>query len=334
MLEQTLPTATRVRAPQAVRGAGMVALGTAIPERVVTSAEIAATLGIEEEWILARTGIRERRRAEPDALLSDYAAAAGRMALERGGVAPEDVDLVLVATMSQDQLTPNAAPIIAHQIGATRAGAIDVGAACTAWLSGVALASSYVETHRADHVLVIGADMIGRFTDPTDRGTYPLFSDGAGAVLVSPAAGRGRMGPVILGADGAEGPTLYGDWHDRILHMDGPRVFKHAVMRMKDATVEALAAADLEVEDVDLFVYHQANARILKAIGDRLGIEERKLVSTIETLGNNSAATLPIALAAAEADGRLVEGARVLLSAFGAGFTWGATVVEWGLGDA
>jgi 3-oxoacyl-[acyl-carrier-protein] synthase-3 len=330
MLEQTLPTATRVRAPQSLRGAGMVGLGTAIPERVVTSAEIAAELGIEEEWILARTGIRERRRAEPNERLADYAGAAGRMSLERAGIAPEDVDLVIVATMSQDQLTPNAAPVIAHEIGATRAGAIDVGAACTAWLSGLALASSYVETCRADHVLVIGADMIGRFTDPTDRGTHPLFSDGAGAVVVAPAA-AGRMGPVVLGADGAEGPTLYGDWHDRILHMDGPRVFKHAVMRMKDATVEALAAAELDVDDIDLFVYHQANARILKAIGDRLGIEERKLVSTIETLGNNSAATLPIALAAAEADGRLVDGARVLLSAFGAGFTWGATVVEWGL---
>jgi 3-oxoacyl-[acyl-carrier-protein] synthase-3 len=334
MLEQTLPTASRVGAPQTLRGAGMVGIGTAIPEGVVTSAEIAARIGIEEEWILTRTGIRERRRAEPHERLSDYAAAAGRMALQRAGIAPGDVDLVLVATMSQDELTPNAAPLVAHALGATRAGAIDVGAACTAWLSGLALASSYVETGRADHVLVIGADMIGRFVDPTDRGTAPLFSDGAGAVVVSPTTGRGRMGPVILGADGAEGPTLYGDWDDRILHMDGPRVFKHAVMRMKDATVEALAAAELDVEDIDLFVYHQANARILKAIGDRLGIAESKLVSTIETLGNNSAATLPIALAAAEADGRLVEGSRVLLSAFGAGFTWGATVVEWGLADA
>jgi 3-oxoacyl-[acyl-carrier-protein] synthase-3 len=333
MLEQ-VTTATRVRAPTTLRGAGLRGIGTAIPDRIVSSAEIADRIGIEEEWILTRTGIRERPQAELHERLSDYATAAGRMALERAGIAAEDLDLVLVATMSQDELTPNAAPLVAHALGATRAGAIDVGAACTAWLSALALAGSYVETGRADHVLVIGGDMISRYVDPKDRGTAPLFSDGAGAVVVSATAEPGRMGPVILRADGAEAPALYGHWHDRVLHMDGPRVFKFAVSKMRDVTVEALAAVDLGVEDVDLFVYHQANARILRAIGERLGIEDERLVSTIETLGNNSAGTLPIALAAAEADGRLVDGTRVLLAAFGAGFTWGATVVEWGLGDA
>jgi 3-oxoacyl-[acyl-carrier-protein] synthase-3 len=252
------------------------------------------------------------------------------MALERAGVTPEELDLVLVATMSQDELTPNAAPIVANLLGATRAGAIDVGAACTAWLSGLALAASYIETGRADHVLLIGADFVAKFADPYDRGTAPLFSDGAGAVVVS-ATEQGRIGPVILGADGAEALTLYGLWRDRTFRMDGPRVFKHAVARMKEAAIGALAASELEIADIDLFVFHQANARILRAIGDRLGIEDERLVSTIETLGNNSAATLPIALAAAEEDGRLTDGTRVLLAAFGAGFTWGATVVEWGL---
>jgi 3-oxoacyl-[acyl-carrier-protein] synthase-3 len=332
MLEQ-VRTVPRPLPARKLRGVGMLGIGTAIPGRVVTSAEVAANLDVDDEWIISRTGIRERRRAEPGERLSDYAAAAGRMALDRAGVAAEDVDLVLVATMSQDELTPNTAPIVANLLGATRAGAIDVGAACTAWLSGLALAASYVETGRADHVLLIGADFVAKFADPYDRGTAPLFSDGAGAVVVS-AAGSGRVGPVVLGSDGTEALTLHGLWHDRTFRMDGPRVFKHAVMRMKQATIEALAASELEIDDIDLFVYHQANARILSAIGDRLGIEDERLVSTIETLGNNSAATLPIALGAAESDGRLTDGTRVLLAAFGAGFTWGATVVDWGLGDA
>jgi 3-oxoacyl-[acyl-carrier-protein] synthase-3 len=333
MLEP-LTTATRVRAPTTLRGAGMIGIGTAIPEGIVTSAEIAARIGIEEEWILSRTGIRERPKAETHERLSDYATAAGAMALERAGIAPVDVDLVLVATMSQDELTPNAAPLVAHALGATRAGAMDVGAACTAWLSALAMAAAYVETGRADIVLVIGGDMISRYVDPMDRGTAALFADGAGAVVVAPANGPGRMGPVILGADGNEARSLYGDWEDRVLHMDGPRVFKHAVTRMKQATLEALVAAEVGLDDIDLFVYHKANARILRAIAERLGIEDERIVSTIETTGNTSAGTLPIALAAAEADGRLVDGTRVLLAAFGAGLTWGATVVEWGLGDA
>jgi 3-oxoacyl-[acyl-carrier-protein] synthase-3 len=333
MLEP-LTTVTRVRAPTTLRGAGMTGIGTAIPEGVVTSAEIAARIGIEEEWIISRTGIRERPKAEMHERLSDYATAAGAMALERAGIAPVDVDLVLVATMSQDELTPNAAPLVAHALGATRAGAMDVGAACTAWLSALALAAGYVETGRADNVLVIGGDMISRFVDPMDRGTAALFADGAGAVVVAPTAGPGRMGPVILGADGNEASSLYGHWEDRVLRMDGPRVFKHAVARMTQATIEAVAAAEVGLDDIDLFVYHQANARILRAIAERLGIEDERIVSTIETTGNTSAGTLPIALAAAEADGRLTDGTRVLLAAFGAGLTWGATVVEWGLGDA
>ena len=333
MLEP-LVEVTRVRAPTTLRGAGLIGIGTAIPEGVVTSAEIAERIGIEEEWILSRTGIRERPKAGLDERLSDYATAAGRIALERAGIAPLDVDLVLVATMSQDELTPNAAPLVAHALGATRAGAMDVGAACTAWLSALAMATAYVETRRADIVLVIGGDMISRYVDPMDRGTAALFADGCGAVVVAPANGPGRVGPVILGADGNEAASLYGDWEDRVLHMDGPRVFKHAVMRMKQATLDALDAAEVGLDDIDLFVYHQANARILRAIAERLGIDEERIVSTIETTGNTSAGTLPIALAAAEADGRLVDGTRVLLAAFGAGLTWGATVVEWGLGDA
>jgi 3-oxoacyl-[acyl-carrier-protein] synthase-3 len=302
-----------------------------LPQGRLTTAELAARYGVDEHWILARTGIRERPRAAPDERLSDYAALAGARALDAAGVAPADVDLVLVGTMTADELTPNAAPVVAHELGAVNAGAIDVGAACTAFLSGLALGAAQIESGRIGTALVIGADFITRITDYEDRRSGPLFADGAGAVVLGAGGNeRGAIGPIVLAADGSQAKTIYASNTERKLTMDGPEVFRHAVSRMTEATLEAVARAGLALDDIDLFVYHQANARITRAVGQRLGLESERVVDCIETHGNSSAATLPIALAAAREDGSLRPGARVLLSAFGAGFTWGGGVVEWG----
>jgi 3-oxoacyl-[acyl-carrier-protein] synthase-3 len=317
--------------PLALRPAAIRSVATALPEGRLTTDELAERFGISPEWILSRTGIRERRRAGPDERLSDYAARAGAAALEAAGLAAAELDLVVVATMTPDEITPNTAPIVANALGAHRAGAFDVGAACSAFLVALAQGTAQIECGRAEHVLVIGADFITRVTDYDDRKTAPLFADAAGAVVLSPGApGRGVIGPIVLGADGSHAETIIATQTERVIRMDGPEVFRHAIARMCAVTLEAVARSGLELSDIDLFVYHQANARITRALGERMELDPERVVDCIELLGNSSAATLPVALVAAEQDGRLRPGARVLLSAFGAGFTWGGAVVEWG----
>lgn len=321
--------------------AAILSVATELPPDRLTSAELADRLGVSEDWIVTRTGIRERRRARPEDRLSDYATRAGARALEAAGVQAANLDLVIVATLSQDEVTPNSAPIVAHQLGATRAGAFDVGAACTAFLAALAQGSANIESGRARHVLVIGADFVTRLVDYEDKRSAPLFADAAGAVVLGPAeAGdghvdRGSIGPIVLGADGSHAGTLFATIADRKIRMDGQEVFRHAVARMSEVTLDAVRRAGLSLDDIDLFVFHQANARITRALGERLGLDPARVVECIETLGNASAATLPVGLATAEADGRLAPGANVLLAAFGAGFTWGGGVIRWGArGDA
>jgi 3-oxoacyl-[acyl-carrier-protein] synthase III len=318
----------------APRTAAILSVATLLPEGRLTSAELAEQLGVTEEWILSRTGIRERRRARPEERLTDYATGAGERALQRANVHASELDLVLVATLSQDELTPNTAPLVAHALGAERAGGIDIGAACTSFLSGLALGAAQIESGRAERVLLIGADFITRITDYTDKRSAPLFADAAGAVVLGRSDGEnGVIGPIVLGADGSHATTIIADHADRKVRMDGPEVFRHAVKRMGDVTLAAVERAGITLQEVDLFVYHQANARITKAIGERLALPPERVVDCIEMLGNASAATLPVALEIAERDGRLKPGARVLVSAFGAGFTWGGGVVEWGGSD-
>ncbi len=306
-----------------------------IPDHRVSSAVLAEQLGTTEDWIVSRTGVRERPVALPEERLSDYAARAGAAALERAGVDASEVDLVLAATMTEDELTPYTSTLVAHELGAHHAGAFDVGAACTGFLSAVAIAAAQIEAGRCRHVLVIGADFLTRLTDPADRRATPLFGDAAGAAVFGPAGdGCGRIGPIVLGADGSEAArAIVIDHHDRKIQMDGPEVYRHAVARMVEATFEALDRAGLTLDDIDLFAFHQANRRITRALGERLGLDPERVVDCIEMLGNSSAATLPVALATAEADGRLKPGTRVLLAAFGGGFTWGGGVIEWGGGE-
>jgi 3-oxoacyl-[acyl-carrier-protein] synthase-3 len=317
--------------------ATILSVATELPPGRLSSAELAERLGVSEDWIVTRTGIRERRQARPDERLSDYAARAGARALEAAGVEAANLDLVIVATLSQDELTPNTAPIVAHALGAARAGAFDVGAACTAFLTALAQGSANIESGRAQHVLVIGADFVTRLVDYGDKRSAPLFADAAGAVVLGPSdtgdGDRGAIGPIILGADGSHAASLFATIADRKIRMDGPEVFRHAVTRMGDVTLQAVHRAGLALDDIDLFVFHQANARITRALGERLGLDPARVVECIETIGNASAATLPVGLATAQADGRLAPGANVLLAAFGAGFTWGGGVVQWGARD-
>jgi len=311
--------------------AAILSVAAELPPGRLTNAELAAQLDVTEEWIVARTGIRERRRARPDERLSDYATRAGATALAAAGVDASALDLVIVATLSQDELTPNTAPIVAHNLGAHRAGAFDVGAACTSFLTALAQGTAQIESGRATYVLVIGADFITRIVDYADKRSAPLFADAAGAVVLGPGdSERGSIGPIELGSDGSHAETLFVTVAERKIRMDGPEVFRHAVARMSEVTVDAVVRAGFTLADIDLFVFHQANARITRALGERLALEPARVVECIETVGNASAAMLPVGLTAALADGRLRPGSRVLLAAFGAGFVWGGAVVDWG----
>ena len=328
------PLNAAVDGARTVRGAGIASVAMCVPDRVIENAPIAERIGVEENWIAKRTGIRQRRIAWPEDRLSAFAAEAGQIALERAGVAPRDLDLVLVATMAADDLAPNAAPLVAEELGAAGAGAMDVGAACTGFLSALGLATAQIESRRAKNVLVIGADLLSRITDPSDRATAALLADGAGAAIVRAVDSPSRIGPVVLGSDGSHCDLITASHADRVLHMNGHDTFKHAVARMSGATLEALSLAGRRLEDVDLFVYHQANSRIIRAVGEELGLPPERTADYLAGYGNTSAATLPIALTLAEEEGRLHDGAVVLLAAFGAGLAWGATVVEWGEPDA
>jgi 3-oxoacyl-[acyl-carrier-protein] synthase III len=311
------------------QGAAIAAVAAHAPATIVPNAAIAERLGVSDEWIVRRTGIRTRHIALPEERLATHAATAGAAALARAGVPASALDLVLVATTTADEIMPNAAPLVAHALGATRAGAFDVGAACSGFLSALSAGCAQIESGRANSVLVVGADFMSRITDPGDRSTAAVFADGAGAVVLV-ASEEGRIGPIVLGADGGGADRIFVERDEQRIHMQGHETFREAVARLSLATTQAIHAAGLRPDDIDLFVYHQANGRILSAVGERLGLPADRVLDCIAEYGNTSAATLPLALAHAEAEGRLPEGARVVLGAFGAGFTWGATVVEWG----
>ena len=318
-----------------LRGAAVLSVGASLPRRSVANDEVAARIGKDDEWIFTRTGIRERRHAQDDERLTEVAAAASREALERAGVAAAELDLVVVGTLTGDERMPNAAAMLAQELGAGHAGTVEVNAACNGFLTALAIGAGQIEAGRAQQVLVVGADFISRITDRDSKQTAMLFADGAGAVVLGATPpGAGRVGPVLLRHDAASPEFLrLGRQAGATIEMDGHATFKHAVNRMAEVTVDAVVAAGLTRAEVDLFVYHQANARIVKAVGERLGLDETRVVDCIERTGNMSAASVPYALATAYAEGRVRDGDRILLSAFGGGFTWGGAVVEWGRGD-
>ena len=327
-VDATVADAALVADPLGTSTAGIAGLGIALPPNVVASDTIAARIGLAEGWIERRTGIRERRQAEPGVRVVDLAAEAASAALADADAEPSEVDTVLLATLASDDFTPNAAPQVAHAIGATGAAAMDVGAACTGFISGLTLGSALIESGRAANVLVIGAEVLSRHIDYDDRSTAGLFGDGAGAALLVPG-GASTIRRSVLGSDGAAAPYIVAPRATGLIEMDGHETFKRAVRTLATNAVETVAANDLTLEDIDLFVLHQANARILAAVGEALGVEPERVLDVIAEVGNTSAASIPLALAEARERGLLADGSKVLLGAVGAGFTWGAVVVDW-----
>ncbi|MES1194035.1 MAG: beta-ketoacyl-ACP synthase 3 [Solirubrobacterales bacterium] len=311
-------------------GAALVSVAASFPARGVPTAEIAEPLGIEADWLVRRTGVESRRRIGAGECLCDMAADAARRALADAAVEPAAVDLLLLATMTPDALTPHGAATVAAAIGATSAGTMDLNAACTGFLAALSLAVGQVESGRAQTVVVIGADAMSRVLDYDDRVTAGIFGDGAGAVVVQAVQGDSQVGPFVLEADGAAGDAIVTPWPAGPVRMEGQRTFRRAVDALVDVALRTTALAGTTVADLDLAVLHQANARITAAVGERLDLPAERVVDCIAQIGNTTAASLPTALAHAHADGRLQPGSRVLLAAFGAGLAWGGTVLTWG----
>jgi 3-oxoacyl-[acyl-carrier-protein] synthase III len=320
------PIAARLRP---LRTAGILGLGTSLPERTVANAEIAGRLGVTDRWIERRTGIGARRYAAPGQRVTDLACAAASAALEDADLEPSEIDMVLVATLAADEITPAAAPLVAHELGMANVAAIDIGAACAGSLAALAHATAWIEAGHARNVLVIGAEVLTRFVDFDDPRTAPLFADGAGALVVS-ADAAGEIGPFVLGSDGGAASAIRVTREKGVLEMEGHETFLMAVEKLSQSTREVLKLAELTLDDVDLFVYHQANSRILAAVAERLSLGSERVFDCIAGLGNTSAASVPIALGEAARAGALTPGATVVLGAVGAGLVWGATVLSWG----
>jgi len=317
-------------------------IGSNAPERILTNGELATMVDTSYEWIVARTGIRERRVARDDEALSDMALPAARAALAQAGVDPADLDLVIVATVTPDMAFPATAAIMADELGATQAGAYDLSAGCTGWMYGVAQAYGMLAGGIARRALVVGGDVLSKIVDWTDRTTCIVFGDGAGAVVLERVESGGFLG-FELGADGAGGLQLYlpaggsrapttADTvaeHGHFVHMNGREVFKFATRVLVTSAQKLLDQLGLTVDDIDLYVPHQANVRIIKHAVERLGIPEEKVVINVDRYGNTSSGSIPLALAEAVRDKRVDKGDIVLMTGMGAGLTWGSGVIEW-----
>jgi 3-oxoacyl-[acyl-carrier-protein] synthase III len=325
---------------------GITGLGAYAPERVLTNTDLEAMVETSDEWITSRTGIKERRIAASDQAASDLALPAARQALEQAGVAAEDVDLVIVATATPDMLFPATAALLADELGATGAAAYDLLAGCTGFVYALSQAYGALATGLSKKALVVGTETLSKITNWEDRSTCILFGDGAGAAVVEPVSGGGIEG-FELGADGSGGPDLCvpagGSRRPvtpealaeelQFIKMNGAEVFRFATRVMVTSAEELLAACGASVDDVDLYVPHQANKRIIDHAVKNMGLEPAKVILNIERYGNTSSASIPICLAEAQADGRLREGTRVLMSAVGAGLTWGSTYMTWTGGE-
>jgi 3-oxoacyl-[acyl-carrier-protein] synthase-3 len=306
-------------------------VGAALPVRVVPNAAFAG-LGVTDEWITTRTGIRERRRLDPDEPLGELAERAGAAALGDAGRHPSDVDHVVVATVTADLRSPGLAPGLAFRLGVPGAAALDLSAACAGFLYALDHACAVIESGRASCVLVVAAEAASRIADPGDRFTAPLFGDAAGAVVVEAAGERccAACAPaLVLGTDGARQEILYIDRDTGWVRMRGAEVYEQAVIAMAGGARKACAARGVTPADIDLFVPHQANARIIRAVLRELGFPRERTVVYVGDTGNTSSASIPVALERAQREGRLPAGTRVGMAAFGAGLTWGAAVLDW-----
>lgn len=339
-------------APGALLRTRISGVGRYVPERVLTNHDLEQMVETSDAWIVERSGIRERRIASGDETSGTMGARAAEEALASAGLTGSDIDLVIGATCTPDGMFPATATVIQDAIGAGSASSFDVNAACTGFLTALSVGSQFVTSGSAARVLVVGSETLSRVVDWTDRSTCVLFGDGAGAVVLEPTeeGEPGGLASPVLRSDGALGDLLYargpasarpgaGGIGDNgadplravasCIVMDGRNVFRHAITAMTEAAQACLAGAGLRAQDIALCMPHQANVRILSAFARNLQLSEERVYMNLERYGNTSAASIPIALAEAVAEGRLSAGDRVLMVAFGGGFTWGATVVEW-----
>ena len=316
--------------------------GSYAPAKVVTNADLERMVATSDEWIRERTGIRERRIAATGEACSDLAVQAGKRALTAAGLAATDLDMILVATCTGDYPLPATACLVQHQLGATKAAACDLSAACCGFVYALSVADAYVKSGMR-HVLVIGSEVMSAITDWTDRNTCVLFGDGAGAVIVSASDGEQGILSTHLRSDGtlcelimvpgggSRTPPSEKVIAERLqyIKMKGNETFKVAVRTLEEIARTTLSANGLRVEDLDLYVPHQANVRILKAVMERLGLPIEKVLLNLDRYGNTSAASIPIALDEAVREGRIKDGSLVMLGAFGAGLTWASAVIRW-----
>ena len=315
---------------------GITGLAANVPERVYTNADLEQFVDTTDEWIVERTGIRERRFAERDEALTDIALPAAQEALARAGVEGKDIDLLICATVTPDMMFPTSSAIMADRLGAADAGAYDLLAGCTGFMYAIAQAYGMLASGLSRRALVVGGDVLSKILDWSDRSTLVLFGDGAGAVVLERVDRGGFLG-FELGADGAGGEHLWlpgsGSRHfddpDSFVKMNGREVFKFATRVLVSSAEKLLAECGKTVADVDVYVPHQANRRIIDHAAGKLGIPEEKVVVNVDRYGNTSSGSIPLALAEAEADGRLHEGELVLLTGMGAGLTWGSALIEW-----
>jgi 3-oxoacyl-[acyl-carrier-protein] synthase-3 len=322
---------------------GIIGTGKYVPERILTNQELEQMVETNDEWIVTRTGIRERRLAAETEATSDLAYEAAKRALDAAGLTADQLDLILVATITPDMFFPSTACLLQNKLGAKQAAAFDLSAACSGFIYGLATASNMIATGMYKHVLVVGAETLSRITDYTDRNTCILFGDGAGAVVLGPVEeGRGFLS-FELGADGSGGELLkVGGGGSRLpasaasiedkqhyIYMAGNDVFKFAVRIMGSAAEDALAKAGKTKEDVDLLVPHQANIRIIQSALNRLSLPEEKAMINLDKYGNMSAASIPVALAEAVEQDRVKPGDCLVLVGFGGGLTWGSSVLIW-----
>ena len=318
------------------RRIGITGLGVHVPERVITNQELSTMVDTSDQWILERTGIRERRFAAPDEALTDIALPAARTALAEAGVDGADIDLLICATVTPDMMFPTSSALLADTLGATDAAAYDLLAGCTGFMYAAAQAYGMLASGLARRALVVGGDVLSKILDHQDRSTLVLFGDGAGAVVMEPVERGGFLG-FELGADGGGGESLWlpgsGSRHfddpDKFVKMNGREVFKFATRVMVASAEKILAECGRTVDEVDVYVPHQANKRIIDYAAGKLGIPEEKVVVNVDRYGNTSSGSIPLALADARADGRLREGELVLMTGMGAGLTWGSALMEW-----
>lgn len=307
--------------------AGVVGIGRYLPDRVVTNFDLEKVMDTSDEWIRTRTGIEERRIAADDMDTSDMAFEAAKKAIENAGITPDQIDLIITATVSPDRPFPSVSCLLQERLGAKKAAAMDISAACAGFMYGIVTAKQFIETNVYKHVLVIGVEKLSKITDWNDRNTAVLFGDGAGAAIIGPVSGSRGILAFELGADGTGAKHLY---QDEFIIMNGREVFKFAVRQMGESCLNVLEKAGLKKEEVDYFIPHQANIRIMEASRQRLEVPEEKMSKTVNKYGNTSSASIPISLVEELEAGKIKDDDVIVMVGFGGGLTWGAIAIRWG----